>query len=173
MNFDELDIVNKKINSNTYEIDETNSGTKDTWFTPKEFFENGSGDCEDHAIAKYFQLKSMGYDTNNMRISYVNLHRGRGEKDTILTEGAPTAGGNSPGEAHMVLIVDDMVLDNMTTDIKSLDERKDLDLVYQFNEYDLFMKGKRLSSADKISKWADLLSRINEEDMIDDYEGEE
>jgi predicted transglutaminase-like cysteine proteinase len=172
MNIDDLDKINKKINGVKYEPDETNSGTKDTWYTPKEFYENGSGDCEDFAIAKYFQLKSMGYDPEDMRISHVNLTRNKGEQGTLLTDNTASGEGNE-SEAHMVLVVNGMVLDNMTSDIKSLDERKDLAMVYQFNEDNLYQNDKVLSSADKIVKWNELLARVDEEDMIDDYEGEE
>jgi len=166
MNIDELHKVNDEVNGVKYEPDKTNSGTKDNWYTPKEFYENGSGDCEDFAIAKYYKLKSMGYSPEDMRISHVKLSRGK--------KGNPGEGTASGGdsEAHMVLIVNGMVLDNLPdTGVKSFDERKDLAMVYQFNEDNMYVNDKEVSGgSDNITKWGELKSRIDEEDMVDDYE---
>lgn len=41
---------------------------KDYWQTPEEFRANGGGDCEDFAIAKYFDLLALGFKDSEMMI---------------------------------------------------------------------------------------------------------
>lgn len=149
----ELTKVNDKYNAANYVTDKKNYGIPDYYALPMELLENG-GDCEDYAFAKYLELEK-DIEADRMKLSYVKTAK---------------------NEAHMVLQVDDFVLDNMTSDIKPLKERGDLEFVYQFNRNDLFLKGNKIGKAEQNEKWKELLSfteenKDEEEDFIlgDDY----
>ncbi|MDD4436452.1 MAG: transglutaminase-like cysteine peptidase [Tissierellia bacterium] len=53
--------INDKWNELRYVSDYRQFLVKDYWQTPEEFFINGAGDCEDFAIAKFFDLLEMNY----------------------------------------------------------------------------------------------------------------
>lgn len=55
----------------TYKSDYALYGTKDYWATPAEFEAHQAGDCEDFAIAKYYDLMALGFDEWDMRIVIV------------------------------------------------------------------------------------------------------
>ena len=63
----QLERVNTYINLYRYILDPINWGVKDYWEIPKEFFAR-FGDCEDYAIVKYFTLRSLGWDAEDMKI---------------------------------------------------------------------------------------------------------
>lgn len=62
-----LKAVNAFFNQWPYRLDIEVYGQSDYWASPREFLKL-SGDCEDYSIAKYFALKQLGFDTQNMRI---------------------------------------------------------------------------------------------------------
>ena len=85
LSLDYLSMINNMVNQYTY-IDEP----VDYWKTPREFYADGGGDCEDYTIAKFYLLKDS-YDVS------------------ILGLRGPGAG------LHAVLLVNEKyVLDNMT-----------------------------------------------------------
>ncbi|MBE0531204.1 MAG: transglutaminase-like cysteine peptidase [Rhodospirillales bacterium] len=59
--------VNEAVNAVPYESDAQKFGTQDRWQSPLDFFD-GSGDCEDFAIAKYFMLRQLGVSDDDLRI---------------------------------------------------------------------------------------------------------
>jgi len=65
-----LDNVNRHMNNSPYITDIINWGISDYWSSLFQFLRR-DGDCEDYAIAKYFSLKALGVDENNMRIAVV------------------------------------------------------------------------------------------------------
>ncbi len=67
---EQIDAVNKYINSVRYVEDNVNYNKSDYWATPIEFLTRG-GDCEDFAIAKYASLRALGFSTDQMRIAIV------------------------------------------------------------------------------------------------------
>ncbi len=123
--------INRTINSIKYKRDKV-----DEWKTPEDFKKNG-GDCEDFAIAKYFELEKQGHDITETEFAYCELN----------------------GQAHMVLLHEGTVLDNTTNDIKPLDERKDIKVIYKFNKDYISLNGKKHKN--NIAKWNDLMSRMN------------
>ena len=89
--------VNEFYNRVAYVTDLSNYGRSEYWASPDEFVKNG-GDCEDYAIAKFFALKSLGFE--DMR---------------IVAYTKPT------GQAHAVLVVKldmEWALDNETNRLK-------------------------------------------------------
>ena len=136
--------INTEINKIPYKSDILNTGKIDTWLTPDEFYKKNAGDCEDFAIAKYFELRKNGYIINEMLITYAMIDI------------------NNEALAHMVVIVKGLVLDNVTNDIVPLKDRKDLTLSYQFNEDDLIIEGRRFPSTN-ILKWRNLIERVRKE----------
>ena len=52
----------------TFRRDDSDKHRVDIWSNPYELEERGGGDCEDYAIAKYYMLKELGFDTHDMRI---------------------------------------------------------------------------------------------------------
>ncbi|WP_169570190.1 transglutaminase-like cysteine peptidase [Sneathiella limimaris] len=63
----QLTKVNSYLNLYRYVLDPINWGIKDYWEIPKEFFAK-FGDCEDYAIVKYFTLRALGWDADDMKI---------------------------------------------------------------------------------------------------------
>lgn len=62
--------INDWANAHPYILDQVNWGLEDFWETPYEFMAM-NGDCEDYAIAKYYSLKVLGYDDEQLRIMIV------------------------------------------------------------------------------------------------------
>lgn len=71
--------VNETFNSMRYVTDQKNWGVPDLWNTPVQFTQNPdymvpgrvSGDCEDHAISKYYALQKLGFSQDELRILVV------------------------------------------------------------------------------------------------------
>lgn len=66
----QIDEVNRYMNSIRYVEDSRNYGKSDQWSTPIEFLTKG-GDCEDFAIAKYASLRALGFSADQMRVAIV------------------------------------------------------------------------------------------------------
>ncbi len=114
---EQLRKVNLFWNKYPYRTDQQVYKTPDYWAAPYQFMKN-SGDCEDYAIAKYFTLKELGFDPNNMRIAIV--------METIRNI------------AHAVLVVyidgDAYVLDNLSNSVMSHKRLLNYDIQYSVNE---------------------------------------
>lgn len=149
---EKLTIVNTFFNTNVLFVsDQVLWHKEDYWATPLEFLSIGAGDCEDYSIAKYFTLKQLGIDEEKLRITYVKAI--------------------NLGQAHMVLTYFKdkrsvpLVLDNLDTEIKPANQRKDLVPVYSFNGDGLWLAkarggGKRVGNASKLSLWEELENRM-------------
>ncbi|MCL6271784.1 transglutaminase-like cysteine peptidase [Sansalvadorimonas sp. 2012CJ34-2] len=146
-----LEEVNSFFNSLTFRSDWKAWGKEDYWASPDEFLRRGIGDCEDYAIAKYVSLRRMGFDDRRLRLAYVRAL--------------------NLGQAHMVLLVEtedgkQIVLDNLTSSLKSLSERSDLAPVYAFNGTDLWLLDKeynerRIGQSSRLPHWKSLKNRSN------------
>lgn len=125
----------------------------DYWATPKEFLVQGRGDCEDYAIAKYFTLKEVGINPNNLFMAVVQV---KGESSY-----------------HMVLLYFEnkkdvpLVLDNLSFRVLPFEKRKKLEPKFIFNEKEIFLlKDKKIHKKvnkinwGKVDKWQDLLHRV-------------
>lgn len=62
--------VNQRINATPFVTDRTNWSASDYWASPREFAERG-GDCEDFAVAKYFELRALGFSADALRVVVV------------------------------------------------------------------------------------------------------
>lgn len=106
-------MVNYFFNKFKYKSDYINYNKKDHWANIKEFFFNGSGDCEDYAIAKYITLLSLGI---------------KKEKITLFVS-------KYKSTRHMVIVYKKTknskkyILDNVTNQILSLENRRKLRLI--------------------------------------------
>lgn len=146
-----LSRVNSFLNQIQYAEDANEWGIKDYWATPAEFISRNAGDCEDFAIAKYFTLIKMGVPAQKLRIAYVYSKKLK--------------------QAHMVLYYypessqPALVLDNLTQEIKSASQRKDLMPVYSFNKDGLWLVNKNgsnhfVGSVKRLSRWTEMLKRL-------------
>ena len=65
----QLRLVNRYVNRHRYRDDRVSSRSEagNQWETLTEFLHRG-GDCEDFAVAKYFVLRELGVDAEDMRI---------------------------------------------------------------------------------------------------------
>ncbi|MDR3073531.1 MAG: transglutaminase-like cysteine peptidase [Deltaproteobacteria bacterium] len=83
-----LRMVNGYFNQWRPKKDEDAWQTPEYWATPREFFANRGGDCEDYAIAKYFALRFLGFPAERMRLVVVRrldeTGRSRSELHAIL-----------------------------------------------------------------------------------------
>ncbi len=66
----QLEAVNREVNSHPYVSDQLNWGVEDYWATPGEFMSR-TGDCEDYAILKFLSLRRLGWTGNDVRLAAV------------------------------------------------------------------------------------------------------
>ena len=64
---EQLKAVNTYFNRWPYKYDQEVYGKSDYWATPTEFLTH-SGDCEDYSISKYFALRQLGFQKEELRI---------------------------------------------------------------------------------------------------------
>ncbi len=150
--YKQLSRTNSFFNNILSKNDEESDIGDDHWATRKEFLFKGYGDCEDYAISKYFTLKDIGFDPKKLYMMVVQV-KGRLTYHMVL--------GYFPTKDSTPLI-----LDNLSFKVVPLDKRKDLEVLYIFNEYsDYLMKNNKLFKRTKINwqgnnKWKKLLYRI-------------
>lgn len=143
-----------------YASDQQAWGERDYWATPVESLAKGGGDCDDFAIAKYTTLRNMGVPKDELKLAVVYLHRAGRER-----------------EAHMVLLHqkpggEATVLDNFNRSLRSVQERRDLQAVYTFNEDAMWLsRGDNWSAqmsgaADRLSKWQSALTKMRQEGVF-------
>jgi len=108
--------VNRFFNQLRQQDDRQTWGMDDYWATPEELLRAGAGDCEDFAIAKYRTLIALGIPAEQLRLVIARAYSPHTRKI----------------ERHMVLTYREApnttvwVLDNLISDIASLDMRRDL-----------------------------------------------
>ncbi len=149
-----LQVTNRFFNRQLRFVDDSqNWRQNDYWATPIEALVKGAGDCEDYAIAKYFTLRRLGVPSEKLRITYVKALR-YNQAHMVLTYYA------TPGAMPLVL-------DNLISEIRPASQRTDLLPVYAFNAEGLYLPGaaggKRASDSKKLSRWQDLLKKMNSE----------
>lgn len=64
---DRIKAVNDFFNRWPYKQDQELYGVSEYWATPREFMAR-SGDCEDYSIAKYFALRKLGFEKEELRV---------------------------------------------------------------------------------------------------------
>ena len=132
----QLEIVNSFFNNMPYRSDREAYGVSEYWATPTEFMAR-SGDCEDYSIAKYFALRELGFDEDQMRIVIL--------RDEIH------------GTGHAVLAVtlnqENLILDNASNWIVSDTTYKNYVPQYSLNETGYWVHVKT-----KITELDDLLA---------------
>jgi len=130
----------------------------DYWATPVETLGRGAGDCEDYVIGKYFSLLRVGVAAENLRLIYVRARMG--------------GIGSTQSVAHMVLghyespTAEPLVLDSMVDTILPASQRKDLTPVFSFNAQGVYVAGAQPSPVDRITRWRDLLARMQQEGFL-------
>lgn len=150
---EKLKQVNDFFNLVRFIPDDVHWKQKDYWATPIEFLSTNGGDCEDFTLAKYFTLRELGVPDNKLRMTYVKAIK--------------------LNQAHMVLSyfetpdAEPLILDNLITEIRSASKRRDLVPVYSFNGKGLWLakereRGKRVGNSSRISRWGDVIQRMNE-----------
>ncbi|AXS80711.1 transglutaminase-like cysteine peptidase [Dechloromonas sp. HYN0024] len=146
------DFINQRI---TFDDDMSVWGKSDYWATPLELFGQGSGDCEDFAIAKYYSLLDLGIPINKLRLVYVKAAQ-TGPAGTFL-------------QAHMVLAyyatptAVPLILDNLNPQILPASRRSDLSPIFSFNSAGLWQGTGNNASTSSLSRWQDLLARARAE----------
>ena len=136
--------ANDTVNQTPYLTDKENYGQVDYWATPKEFYSNSRGDCEDYAIAKYFMLRKQGIPAYRLRLAVGRIDDG----DSV----------------HAVLLViykDVYVLDNIVQRVTPLKEYIDFDMMYTFNEQGVYFRDLigKVSTA-YLPKWHSVITRV-------------
>jgi len=133
---------------------------EDYWASPLETLQQGMGDCEDFAIAKYFSLLALGMPASQMRLVYVRLQVG---------------GPGGPSQAHMVLAyyanaqAEPLILDNLVTEIRPASRRPDLTPVFSFNSEGLWQGSgatRMGDAAERLSPWRDVLRKARAEGFL-------
>lgn len=141
-----LKLMNDFINQIPFQSDITNWKEEDYWATPLEFLARNKGDSEDYVIAKYFALKTLGINTKQLYLTYVNSKK-----------------FNRP---HMVLSYfetpasEPFILDNMNPEILSASQRPDLTPVYNFSPSSDASKDTEKLKQSTHKKWEKLNKRV-------------
>jgi predicted transglutaminase-like cysteine proteinase len=129
----------------------------DYWASPLELLQQGRGDCEDYAIAKYFSLLALGTPVARLRLVYVRAQ----------------VGGDS--QAHMVLAyyaqanAEPLILDNLIGSVRPSSRRPDLAPVFSFNSEGLWQGVGAQSAGDpqaRLSRWRDVLAKARAEGFL-------
>jgi predicted transglutaminase-like cysteine proteinase len=132
----------------------------DHWASPLETLQQGAGDCEDYAIAKYFSLLAVGMPASQLRLVYVRLQIGG-------------AGGAS--QPHMVLAyyasasAEPLILDNLVGEIRPASRRPDLTPVFSFNSEGLWQGNGSQRMGDpveRLSRWREVLRKARAEGFL-------
>jgi len=133
---------------------------EDYWASPLETLQQGMGDCEDFAIAKYFSLLAVGMPASQLRLVYVRLQVG---------------GAGGPSQPHMVLAyyasaqAEPLILDNLISEIRPASRRPDLTPVFSFNSEGLWQGNgtQRMGDAiERLSPWRDVLRKARTEGFL-------
>jgi predicted transglutaminase-like cysteine proteinase len=133
---------------------------EDHWASPLETLQQGRGDCEDYAIAKYFSLLAAGIPAAQLRLVYVRLQIG---------------GAGGPSQAHMVLAyyaqpqAEPLILDNLVTEIRPASRRPDLTPVFSFNSEGLWQGNGSQRMGDpveRLSRWREVLRKARAEGFL-------
>lgn len=156
--------INTLVNGLRYATDMEIAGVADLWDTPYEFFARGAGDCEDFSIAKYFMLLDAGVPKERVKLGFAYY----AADGTAALANAPAGARNT----HMVVLLyqdgndrNPAVLD-MIPQIRTLGERTDLHLVFEFGVDGTYATAADQSSISKaaidrmLSKWHDVLGRM-------------
>lgn len=136
-------------------IDSITGKKVDVWQTPKETIGLKTGDCEDYAIIKYFDLINSGVDSKKLYLAWVIIN-----EDLIIKNNF---------KSHIVLVYENdnksWVLDNYSKEIIELKNRTDfLRIVAKLTNH-----GNKIyfKCGDKIiKKWELLLANYNS-NMLD------
>jgi predicted transglutaminase-like cysteine proteinase len=156
-----LDAVNRFFNRRIVFAEDTQVWrVEDHWASPLETLQQGAGDCEDYAIAKYFSLLATGMPAAQLRLVYVRLQIGG-------------AGGAS--QAHMVLAyyaspeAEPLILDNLVGEIRPASRRPDLTPVFSFNSEGLWQGNGSQRMGDpveRLSRWREVLRKARAEGFL-------
>ena len=151
-----LQAVNDFFNQLLFVDDIIHWKQSDYWATPVEFLGTAGGDCEDFAIAKYFTLRAAGIALDHLRLLYAKVLPGRMPHMVLAFYPTPHA--------------DPRILDNLTSRMKLLSQRDDLDPVYAFNEARVWLFRDDGTPADvcaagTIVLWRTLLERVAQEEQ--------
>jgi predicted transglutaminase-like cysteine proteinase len=156
-----LDAVNRFFNGRVVFRDDVQVWRmEDYWASPLETLQQGMGDCEDFAIAKYFSLLATGMPASQLRLVYVRLQVG---------------GPGGVSQAHMVLAyyasaqAEPLILDNLITEIRPASRRPDLTPVFSFNSEGLWQGngGQRMGDpVERLSRWREVLRKARAEGFL-------
>jgi predicted transglutaminase-like cysteine proteinase len=129
----------------------------DYWASPLELLQQGRGDCEDYAIAKYFSLLALGMPPVRLRMVYVKAHIG------------------THGQPHMVLAyyaqphADPLILDFLITTLLPAAQRRDLTPVFSFNSEGLWqgVGAQRIGGPQgRLSRWHEVQAKAQAEGFL-------
>lgn len=141
------DFFNQRIR---FATDEAVWGREDYWASPLETLNQGRGDCEDYAIAKYAALLAAGVAPERLRLVYVRAQIGRA------------------AQAHLVLAYqaslaeEPMILDNLSPDVLPASRRPDLTPVFSFSSEGLWQGNGGAPAGDpleRLSPWRSVWAR--------------
>jgi predicted transglutaminase-like cysteine proteinase len=141
----QLEAVNNYFNHRiVFAEDQDVWGEADYWTSPLELLQQGRGDCEDYAIAKYFSLVAIGMPVSRLRMVYARAQVGvRGQPHMVLAYYAqPNA--------------EPLILDNLITSLLPARRRPDLTPVFSFNGEALWQGVGYQSAGDpqaRLSRW--------------------
>lgn len=130
-------------------------GQSDYWATPLEALGKQAGDCEDFTIAKYIFLREANIPNHKLRLNYVRA--------------LVSNNGIRASQAHMVLSYyatpesEPLILDNLNSEIYPASSRRDLSLIFSFNDKGLWVGNSSKPKADSqshLSRWRDVLLRM-------------
>lgn len=176
------DFYNRRI---AFQTDQQVWGQEDYWASPLELLQQGSGDCEDYAIAKYATLLAAGVAPQRLQLVYVRArlpglaaaqphmvlaYHGPGVAGVASDSGAasrspkPTPGPAATQLADDPSSADPLVLDNLRADMLPASKRLDLTPVFSFNAEGLWQGSQPAGDPlVRLSRWREVWLRTREE----------
>ena len=156
---DQLHAVNRFFNEQLrFAPDKEVWAVEDHWASPLQALQQGAGDCEDYAIAKYFSLLAAGMPAARLRLVYVRarLPDGSAQAHMVLAY----HGGGDGDEAGV------LILDNLIDEIEPASRRVDLSPVFSFNSEGLWEGVGPVAAGSpllRLTRWRDVMARARAE----------
>ncbi|MEO5732705.1 MAG: transglutaminase-like cysteine peptidase [Rubrivivax sp.] len=176
------DFYNHRI---TFQTDLQVWGQEDYWASPLESLQQGRGDCEDYAIAKYATLLAAGVAPQRLQLVYVRARMpglNVAQPHMVLAVhgipaaptaalAAPTTRAGTPSVLPLALqtaddpaAADPLVLDNLRPEVLRASQRPDLIPVFSFNAEGLWQGSQPAGDPlVRLSRWREVWLRTREE----------
>lgn len=138
------EVINLAIN----QFDHADATGPVVWQSPQQLVQRGAGDCKDFALAKFWLLRHSGSPREQVRMAYGDVQIGAATRRHLVV--LLWTDGDSP-----------LVLDNLLPGAHRLADRRDLRILFSFDETGFYESTGPNRIADQpLTGWQGLWERI-------------